>query len=380
MKKIILILLFFTVLSLSLYSQNNNTNTDNTNSAVTDNKNDKKELSAEEKKKKADQNRADYIERTMKFGTHKERKQAITYIEDVQDEARKQQLIKMLLEMLENENESTMIIKSIHVLGNLEEKGAIPLVMKFLTHESEDVRIAAVYFLKDMKAESSKPELVKLLKEQDYEKDSNFTIGIIKTLGDFKAVEVKDFAIEKIKNNKTTHNNRMALILFLGYCGDISAEDFLLDLYADEGENTSVRMYSASALAKLKSKKASDAFVKFIQEYDTYSFNKKKKYYKLYMYTVSALVKLGDDRAYDRLIDSLRSDNSSVRLQAINLLKDLKDKRSVDILKYKAKYDPNVKVQKAAKEALKEMGIEMDEDDSQNEDTTDDDSNDDSDK
>lgn len=322
--------------------------------------NPKKELTAEEKREIADKNRADWIEKTMRFGTHKERKQALSYIEDVRDDGRKQKLIKLLLEMLEKENESTVIIKSIHVLGDLEEKGAVPLIKNYLYHDSEDVRIAAVYFIKDVKAESVKPDLIKLLKEADFEKDSNFTIGLIKTLGDFKAAEIKDFAIEKIEDNKTTHNNRMALVLFLGESGASDSEDFLIKLFKDEGENSSLRSYAVSALSKLKSKKAADSLTDFMKEYDSYSFNKQKKYYKLYMYTLTGLVRLGDDRAFSRLYDSLRSDNSSIRLQAINLLKELGDKRSIDILKYKAEYDPNIKVQKAAKDALKEMGIDLD--------------------
>ncbi len=43
------------------------------------------------------------------------------------------------------------------------------------------------------------------------------------------------------------------------------------------------------------------------------------------------------------------------------MMKELKDKRTIDILKYKMKYDPSPKVQKAAKEALKEMGEQVDE-------------------
>jgi hypothetical protein len=49
-----------------------------------------------------------------------------------------------------------------------------------------------------------------------------------------------------------------------------------------------------------------------------------------------------------------------VRLQAVKLIKDLKDKRTIDILKYKVKHDPSPKVQKAAREALEAMDIKID--------------------
>ncbi|HNX60727.1 MAG TPA: HEAT repeat domain-containing protein, partial [Spirochaetota bacterium] len=102
---------------------------------------------------------------------------------------------------------------------------------------------------------------------------------------------------------------------------------------------------------------------KFLDEYGSYSFNKKKQYNSLYLYSVSALVKLGDNKAYAHLLDAMKNDNPSTRLRAIKLLKDMKDKRSIDILKYKMQYDPSVQVQKAAKEALTEMGVDVGKDD-----------------
>jgi hypothetical protein len=48
-----------------------------------------------------------------------------------------------------------------------------------------------------------------------------------------------------------------------------------------------------------------------------------------------------------------------VRLKAITLIKEFKDKRTIDILKYKMKYDQNDKVRAEAKKALKEMGVEV---------------------
>jgi HEAT repeat protein len=79
------------------------------------------------------------------------------------------------------------------------------------------------------------------------------------------------------------------------------------------------------------------------------------------MYCTASLVKMGDSNSIPRLMEALRSDNPVVRLKAVELIKDLKDKRTVDILKYKMNYDPSPRVQKAAREALKAMGIEVDE-------------------
>lgn len=91
------------------------------------------------------------------------------------------------------------------------------------------------------------------------------------------------------------------------------------------------------------------------------------------MYCIAALVNLGDSNAYPRLEKSLKSNSAAVRLKSIEMMADLKDKRSIDILEYKAKYDPNAKVRKAAKQALKKsFGIDLgkDEDDEDSSETS----------
>ncbi len=318
---------------------------------------DKKKL--EEKQNEADKRRADYIEKTMKFGTHKERKEAINFIPIIRNEARKKELTNQLISMLENERDATVVQKSIYVLQDLKSAEAIPAIVKFLDHSSEDVKIAAIYFLKNMEAKETSGSVLEIFKKLDFTKDSNYTMAVIQTLGTFKVNTEHEFVIEKIKDNKTTNINRLELLLFLGNSGSTGAEAFLTETFNDEDEDISVRSYAANALAKINAVNSIKDMNAFLKVYDTYSFNKKKDYYTLYIYVITALVKLGDTESFSRLYESLRSDNTTVRLKAIDLLKDLKDKRSIDILKYKAEYDPNLKVQKAAKDALKDMGIEF---------------------
>ncbi|MGL4369353.1 MAG: HEAT repeat domain-containing protein, partial [Spirochaetota bacterium] len=253
------------------------------------------------------------------------------------------------------------LVKSLNIISELNLTEAVPSIKKHLSHMSEDVRIAAVYTLKDLKAFETKPEIIEKLKAQDFAKDSNFTEAMIQTLADFQATELKDFAVEKIKDNKTTKNIRLALLLYLGRSGAKDSKDFLIQMFSDPEEEMDLRAYAVNSIAKLDIKEALPAINKTVDEINSYSFQKKKEYSSLYLYCISALVKLGDANAYPRLIESLKSDNASTRIRSIKLLKDLKDKRSIDILKYKVKYDPSLQVQKEAKEALKAMGEKIEE-------------------
>jgi HEAT repeat protein len=316
----------------------------------------------EDFEKKADLKKFEWIEKTMDYGIQKDRKDAIGFIPTVQDPGKKRLLEEKLVKCMERESDSSVLVKSINVSKELKLSPAIGAIRKLLSHESGDVQLAAVYALNDMKATASKGDLVEMLKKRDFTKDSNLTEAIIQTLADFGSFELKDFIIEKIKDNKTTRNLRLKCILFLGKSGAAESKEYLIKAYKDPDEEIDIRSYCVNSIAQLGFKDAVPDINKFVDEYNTYTFNKKKDYNTLYLYSISALVKLGDDSAFPRLLDSLKSDSTTTRLRAIQLLKGLKDKRSIDILTYKMQYDPSAKVQKAAREVLKDMGIDVSKD------------------
>jgi len=321
----------------------------------------KKKLTEAEKKLKSEKQKVKYINETLDYGILKERLDALNRINLIKNKKLLKQLAKKLEKMLTTEFDAEIKMKTIYMLGELKDKNAIENIAKLIDDDSEDVRIAAVYALKTLEAKSKKDILIKKLKKQDLSKDSNFTQSLIETLGEFKATELIDFAEKSIKSNKTSKLNRQTFVLFLGKQGDKKAGKFLTELYSDPDENKLIRAYSINSIAHIKYKKAIPEIKKLLKEIDNYKFKKRKKYFNLAMYSVSALVKLGDKSALPRLINSLRSNNTRLRVRAIRLLKELKEKSSIDILKYKMKYDPSEKVQKEAKLALKEMGVKIDE-------------------
>lgn len=320
-----------------------------------------KEEERKEKVRKADLKKAEWITKTLDFGTHKERKEAIIYIPTVKDKTNKEKLKTKLIKLLDEETDAGVIIKAITTIEELKLKKATPQIIKTLDHNSEDVKISATYALKNFKATQTSQNLISRLEKQDFKENSNYTQALIETLGEFKAIQLKDFAIKKIEDDTTTNNLRLSLLLFLGRSGAKSSKEFLLARFKDNDEELDIRSYAVNSLSKLKVKEVTPDINKVIDEIDGYIFKKRKKYYNFYMYCITALARLGDPKAYPRLLNSLKSNNSMVRLKAIKLLKDLKDKRSIDILKYKAEYDPNAKVQKEAKITLKEFGIDFDE-------------------
>ncbi|HPJ38290.1 MAG TPA: HEAT repeat domain-containing protein [Spirochaetota bacterium] len=328
-------------------------------------KDQEKKLSAAEKRAlRRDENEkkmCEWIERTMDFGIQKERLEAMNHILKVHNDERKKKLGALLETIIKDEIDIEVKSKAIYIAGEIELKSAVPIIASSLDDETEDVRIASVYALKKIKDLSVTGKMVEIMKKQDLRKDSNFTGALLETLGEFKASSLKDYTLKAIKDDKTTKNNREQLIIFLGRADIKESKEFLLKIFQDDDEDVMMRSYAVNSLAHLEAKDAGGIIDKEMQKIEKYPFKKRKNYFRLYLYGVSALARLGDQRAYPRLLNSVRSNNPSVRLQAVRLLKEIKGKRTIDILKYKMKYDPSPRIQSEAKKALKELGVELDE-------------------
>lgn len=324
---------------------------------------DKKNIPSKDQSKEQmnEKQKADKISQTLDYGIQKDRKTAINMIREIHDDQLKKNLLQKLAVLISNDADMEIRKAAATALGDHNSTENSQAVINALDDSSEDVRIAACYSIGKMKLIHSKPKLIDILKKQDLVNPSNFTDAVIIALGDLNSPEVIDFAIESLKNIKTNKMVRERLTLFIGKCGSPAQKDFLVTLYKDDEEDMTIRSYAVKSIAKLKIKEASPDIKEVIKDIDSYSFSKKKKYYDLYMQSVTALVELGDADSIPLLMNSIRSDNAEVRYKAVNLIKEFNDERTIDILKYKMKNDPSGKVRKAARKALEDKGaIEKD--------------------
>ena len=268
-------------------------------------------------------------------------------------------LISVLVKLIKNEPDAEVKEKAITVLGELKAAEAVPNIAGSLDHSVEDVRIAAVYALQEIKATSTKNRIMEILKKQDLSSQSNFTESLIRCMGEFNAVEMIPLAKKGIEDLHTAKIYRELFVLMLGKIDRRDQGELLLKLLKDDEEDLTVRAYAANSLSKLGMKEAARDLTDLIKKIEGYSFKKRQRHYTLYIYSVAALARMGDPAAIPRLENALRSNSAMVRLKAVGLMKELKDKRTIDILKYKMEYDPSSKVRKAAREALREMGVEV---------------------
>jgi HEAT repeat protein len=334
-------------LTIRSYTQTNDTSEKNTAA-----KTDDKTINIMDDTKKAEK-----IESTLEYGMQKDRKIAINMINAIKDEHIKKRLMQKLESIVENDSDLEVKRIAITAIGDNKSESSAFVLIKALDDHSEDIKIAACYAIGKIKADSARPRLVELFNNQSLKTDSNYTETIIITLTDLKAPDILDAAVNAIKNRDTTKAIKERLLIYIGQTGSASQKDVLLEVYKNDEEEISLRSYAIRAIAKLKLKEASNDVKAIIKEIDSYSFAKKKRYYDLHMYSVTALVEFGDTDSLSHLMNSLRSDNTTTRLKALNLIKDFNDERTIDILKYKMQNDPSPKVRTAARKALEDKGL-----------------------
>ena len=322
----------------------------------------KREEDKKKKEEERDRKQVEWIEKTLEYGIQQDRMEAMNMILRVRNAGEKERLGRMLRDTVKEEIDIEVKSKAIYILGEIKLRDALPELKASLEDESQDVKIAAVYAMKRIDDKSVAGRLSDELKKLDLKKQSNYTEAIIDALGSFKMKELKDFAVGAIKKDSTNANNRQQLVLFLGKVEATDARDFLLGLAKDESEDNMIRAYAVNSLARMRLSDTGPEIDKILKEIDSYPFKKRQKYYKLYIYSIAALAKMGDKSVYPRLVNAIRSNNEQVRLQAVKLIKEINEKRTIDILKYKMKHDPSTKVQRAAREALEELGIPVEED------------------
>ena len=312
---------------------------------------------------KEDKLKVDRIENTLDYGMQKDRITAMNLIHTIKSEDMKKRVLRRVIKVIEQDSNLEAKKTAITITGDLKFREAIPALIKALNDDSEDIQIAACYALGKLEAHEAKNDVIEILKKRDLGIDSNLTDSLIILLSDLKSPDILDYAVTSIKDPKTGQMARERLMIYIGKTGSAAQKDFLIGILNDEDENMTIRSHAVKAIGALKIKEAAGDIKKLLKDIEEFPFKKKKNYYNLSMHAVAALVALGDSDSVELLMNSLRSDNASVRLNAVKLIKDFDDERTIDILKYKMKYDPNQRVKRAAKKALEEKGlIEKDKD------------------
>jgi HEAT repeat protein len=300
------------------------------------------------------------LEKTLKFGSHKERKAAMREMVGMPED-QSGSLLSIVSEIIENDLDNSVKIAALHTLMNMNGVVHSRTIIGSLKDKSIEVKEASIMVIQKLKIEEATPALFELLKDQDFTKNSRMSPLIINALADIDTDKLSfSFLETKLRSASTAVELKGSIALYFGKANDLRAEQVLIKIATDDTEDIIVRSYCINSLGKIQSVRSIEHIRNILKDIDRDSFKAgSKKYSSLKLYAMSALVALGDKNILQELISYSKDDDPNVRLRAIQQLSELKEPSIVELIEYKALRDPNKKVQKAAKDILEKIKKEQ---------------------
>ncbi len=235
--------------------------------------------------------------------------------------------------------------------GDLDEE-----LTRFLGDKNnEQLFFSTVGALAKKKPTSALPAIIKEIKEQDFSKPGNRLPDAVHLLIIYKDSSLQPFLMEKLNAADTYADYRSGILKYLGETKpwSESTKAQVLKLYKDEAEPLTVRGSAAYALGKAEIAEAKPILKESLTKIEALkSSDEKKRYTRFRMQIIASLILLKDNEVRDILYAMARDDDELVRVRAIHQIGQLKIAESRELLEYKAKFDPSMKVQKEAKKAL----------------------------
>ncbi len=259
--------------------------------------------------------------------------------------------------MLKTEKDLGMkivILRTVSELNLVEYKDSVILLFD---DPNEDVSKQAVSTAKKLKLQDAVPPLIEKLKKEDFTKNSNAVTLYINALSELpNGKDASPFLQAKFREKFNHSDMRAQIALYFGSVADGSADSILQDVAFDDLMPTTLRCYSINALGKIKSQSAKPKLFELLDSLKKTSGKLDgKKAQSLKIYTIGALVLLGDKEIIKELNEFARDDDAYVRLRVIEYMGNMKDPAALELLEYKRDRDPSPKVQKAAKKAIDQI-------------------------
>ena len=310
----------------------------------------KHSLTPEQLKKKKE-----IIEKVLKFGSNKERKEAMRELSHLSSEGL-DELVKIVSDTLANDTDNGIKVSCLRTLAELEVKTESKNIIEAVKSKSDDVKDAAIHTIQKLKIEEASEELGSFLKNQDFTKSSTLVSATINTLSELESGKnSSEFLENKFRDKTTSLDLRSSIALYFGKIKDNKAESALLDVATDDSEDVTLRSYSVNSLGKMHSPRAvSELRTMLAKINESKSKTDIKKNSGLKLYVMSALILLGDKDILKDLIVYAKDDDPAVRLRAIKQLGEVPDPNVIELVEYKAQRDPNRKVQELAKKIIEE--------------------------
>lgn len=171
-------------------------------------------------------------------------------------------------------------------------------------------------------------------------------ISVLKLVGENRVISLEDRIIELLNSDETEDQVFLQTIRTLGQIKSLKSLDDLIEIADDEDEETTVRNAACFSLGEIKDPKGIDVLKRCFGDSSNFLLQRS---------ALEALSKFELAEMDDLLVEGLRSNHWQIRYSAAKSLGERKSSTAIDVLYYKARKDPEVKIKKAAIKALGEI-------------------------
>ncbi|MEJ5283623.1 MAG: HEAT repeat domain-containing protein [Brevinematales bacterium] len=216
------------------------------------------------------------------------------------------------------------------------------------------------YGISELKISNAGPVLFNQLTNRiENQKETLLVATIIRAIGEIGYKQSSQYLSGILSNVMYPNEIRSAAAIAIGSFNDEANIPLLQQILDNPGEAKEVRMYAAYGIGRTGSQKAFDILSPYIEN--------EKEDLNIRLWSISGLSFVKGEKSIQKLIDFSKVDNVRIRLEAIKSLgKYEKNEQVIEILRYKAEFDPEFAVKKEAKKALQNLGIDLDKEKSEN--------------
>lgn len=305
------------------------------------------------------------MEMVLRYGHSQQVRDSLNRVSELNEDEQKQ-LIPNLQNLLKLED--YLIQKKIaEVIGSVTWKDLDNELLPLLDSKYDMVFYTATSSIEKKDVQEANPIIEKMLQEAEYLKEDNRLLALIRLAGTLKNNDLVAFFSNQMQDKKNHVSFRREM---LRYMGDVQTQQadvlgFLEKTAMDKNEAITLRAHAVYALNKIDGTSSQENFRTILTEIDAIEdVREKRKYASLRSQIITALAQSGDKNIVTILIKMAKDDDASVRLRAVRELGKLKNNKAVELIRYKAYYDPDLTVQKEARKILKNWK-ELEEENSQ---------------
>ena len=289
----------------------------------------------------------------LKFGTVKQVGRALNAVKHLKKEEQNQ-YIDQFNELLSSSN-IFIQRKVIEVIGNVNFNTLDNKLPPYLKSLSDDIFFTTIRSINLKKIKTAVPIIIEIIKKIDFSGINNRIPDLLEVLTSLKDRSLADFLFGKLKltNTNTEFRHRIMIYLTSIMYKKKPMINFLRELIKDEESDNKLKGTAIYASGKMKIEEFIPILHKEFKRIEQITnIDKKRSLQNIRGNIIYALVQFEDKLAKEILFTMSRDDDVAIRLKVIHYIRDINLPELKKLLEYQSKYDPDLKVQNAAKKAL----------------------------